>query len=94
VCPKDLELQHSLADTVTRIQALPLSFNQFRNTYFLRRARCFHNIFAIEYLVYPANAKTTNQVTKIILGALVPLKSERSDKVNIPKETLDLSFDL
>ena len=84
------KLQNELARVVKEIQKFPLSFASFKEAHFIKRARCFFDLYAIEYMVRPTSAKTTLEVEECLLGALVPLKSGRSQDINMPTDHLDI----
>jgi len=84
------KLQNELARVVSEIQKFPLSFASIKDTPFIKRARCFFDLYAIEYMVRPTSAKTILEVEDCLLGALVPLKSGRSQDINIPSDEFDI----
>lgn len=82
----EAKLENELARIIKEIQKFPLSFASLHNAPFIKRARCFFDIYAVEYLIKPPSAKTTSDVKECLLGALVPLKSNRSQDINISTE--------
>jgi hypothetical protein len=84
------KLQSELVRVVKEIQKFPLSFASLNEAHFIKRARCFFDLYAIEYMVRPTSAKSTLEVEECLLGALVPLKSGRSQGINMPADHLDI----
>jgi hypothetical protein len=90
--PDDSEdkLQNELSRVVKEIKKFPLSFASLKDAPYIKRARCFFDLYAIEYMVRPTSAKTMLEVEECLLGALVPLKSGRSQDINIPSDEFDI----
>ncbi len=84
------KLQIELVRVVKEIQKFPLSFASLKETPYIRRARCFFDLYAIEYMVRPTLVKTMLEVEECLLGALVPLKSGRSQDINMPSVEFDI----
>jgi hypothetical protein len=84
------KLRNELARVVKEIKTFPLSFASLKEALFIKRARCFFDLYAIEYMVRPTSAKTTQEVEECLLGALVPLKSGRTQGINMPTDHLDI----
>jgi hypothetical protein len=84
------KLQNELARVVKEIRKFPLSFASLKETPYIKRARCFFDLYAIEYMVRPTSAKTMLEVEECLLGALVPLKCGRSQDINMPSDEFDI----
>lgn len=84
------KLQNELARVVKEIKKFPLSFTSFKETHYIKRARCFFDLYAIEYMIRPTSAKTLPEVEECILGALVPLRSGRSQEINMPSDHFEI----
>lgn len=84
------KLQIELARVVKEIQKFPLSFASLKDAPYIKRARCFFDLYAIEYMFRPTSAKTMLEVEECLLGALVPLKSGRSQDINMPSDEFDI----
>lgn len=87
------KLESEISRIVKEITKFPLSFASLPDTAFIKRARCFFDIYAVEYMIRPSCAKSINEVDSCVLGALVPLKSGRSQGINIPTEYFDFDKD-
>jgi hypothetical protein len=83
------KLESEISRIVKEIKTFPLSFASLPDTSFIKRARCFFDIYAVEYMIRPTLAKSIGEVESCLLGALFPLKSGRSQGINIPTDFFD-----